>query len=84
MKNQSSSIQRQKIHSYLLKHGSATTIQIRHELDIMMPAARIHELRHDQGLNITTAWDDAINPEGSKHRVARYFLKQGKYQGVKQ
>ncbi len=81
MNNQSTARQRKKIHNYLLEHGSATTIQIRHELDVMMPAARIFELRHNLGLNITKVWINGLNPNGTEHRVAKYILKEGEYLG---
>ncbi len=58
-----------------------STIQIRHELDVFQPAARIFELRHDQGYNIITQWDKQETPEGYMHRVAKYVLLAGKYKG---
>ena len=79
MVNQSTAHQRKKIHDYFIEHGSATTIQIRHELDVMQPAARIFELRHNYGLNIQKVWADELNPNGTIHSVAKYILKPGKY-----
>lgn len=79
MTNQSASHQRQRILTYLQAQGSATTIQLRHELDVLAPAPRIFELRHNHNANIVTSWDEAENPEGGTHRVARYTLKAGKY-----
>ncbi len=83
MANQPTARQRKKIHDYLLENGSATTIQARHELDVMMPAARIFELRHHYGLNIQKVWTDELNPNGTEHRVAKYILKPGKYKDGK-
>ena len=59
-----------------------STIQIRHELDVFQPAARIHELRHDEGFNIITHWEKQETPEGYMHRIAKYVLLSGKYQGA--
>lgn len=71
----SSLVQRQKILSYLQKHGSATTVELRHELDILQPAPRVFELRHKDGHNIQTIWDEDENPNGGTHKVGRYILK---------
>ncbi len=73
-----------RIENYLRKHGSITTPEARHQLDIVMPAPRIHTLRHKRGLNITTIMVKDRNPGGSVHRFARYVLQKGKYQGGKQ
>lgn len=59
-----------------------STIQARHTLNIMMPAARVYELRHDCGRNIQTIWNMENTPEGHPHRVARYVLMPGKWKGV--
>ena len=59
-------IQRRRIIRYLRQHGSITTIEARAELAIMAPAARIWELRHDEGHRIITQRDS--------HGVARYHL----------
>lgn len=66
-----------------LKLGAATTLELRHEEDILAPAARVHTLRHKFEYNIHTFWEQAINPGGGKHRVARYVLLAGKWQGGK-
>lgn len=52
-----------------------TTIQARERLDIMMPGARVFELRHQHGWNIETVWTDDVNAQGNRHRIARYVLK---------
>lgn len=62
-----------------LKQGPCSTIEARHELDIVAPAPRIFELRHNRGFNIQTFWTSDINPGGKKHRVANYVLLSGKY-----
>ncbi len=59
-----------------------TTIQARHELDILHPAGRVCELRHDHGKNIQTIWTVETNPNGGEHRVARFVLLPGKYKAV--
>ncbi|MCP5019076.1 MAG: hypothetical protein GY938_27925 [Ketobacter sp.] len=73
--------QRQRLLTALRKAGAAgiTTIQARHELNILAPAPRIFELRHDYGHNIQTFRTTANTPEGRPHRVARYVLLNGKY-----
>ena len=68
------SAQRARLHAEL-RLGPVSTIKARHELDIIAPAARIHELRHREGLKITTLWRTEITPEGFSHRVAEYVLQ---------
>ena len=55
---------------------SITTIEARRDLDILMPAARVFELRA-MGYDIETIWTQGITERGRKHRVARYVLRQG-------
>lgn len=59
-----------------------TTIQARHELNILAPAPRVFELRHDYGKNIKTVWTQGMTPEGYSHRIARYVLLPGKWKGA--
>jgi len=66
-----------------LKIEPVTTIQARHELDILAPAPRIYELRHQLGHNIQTYWQVEETPEGKAHRVALYVLLSGKYRSAK-
>ncbi|MEH6814782.1 MAG: helix-turn-helix domain-containing protein [Motiliproteus sp.] len=56
-----------------------TTIEAREKHDIMQPAARIWELRHNHGLNIATVRTQAINAQGHKHSNARYVLLPGEW-----
>lgn len=58
-----------------LQRSPMTTIEIRHELDILMPAARIWELKHREGKNIEKVWVDRPTAAGNMHRVALYVLK---------
>jgi hypothetical protein len=58
-----------------LKRSPLTTIEIRHDLDIMMPAARIFELRHGGGHNIEKIWVSRHTAAGNLHRVALYILR---------
>ena len=81
MNNQSTIIQMQRVHSYLQLHGSATTFELRHNLDVIAPAPRIYDLRHKLNINIVTVWDVGENPGGTTHKIARYVLKSGKYSG---
>lgn len=59
-----------------------TTIQARHELNILAPAPRVFELRHDYGKNIRTVWAQGVTPEGYSHRIARYVLLPGNWKGA--
>lgn len=71
----SSSAQRQRLLEWLYKQP-ITTIEARHLLNILAPAPRIFELRH-QGFNIKTFWVRDVTPEGLTHCVARYVLMSG-------
>lgn len=57
-----------------LRLGPVTTIEARHTLDILMPAARVHELRHGEGHNIEMIWVRRATAAGNMHRVALYAL----------
>jgi len=73
LKDTSISAQRQRILEWL-RRGPATTIELRAELDVMMPGARIFELRHKLGYEIhTTRVQDETKP-GHSHSVAKYSL----------
>ena len=67
----SAQAQRQRLKRYLQEHGYITTIQARHLLDVICPAARIFELR-ERGCNIETLLVTDVTPEGRRHRVAKY------------
>lgn len=69
----------QRLLAHLKKHGSISTPQARHDLDIVQPAARIFQLRHQQGYNIVTADVYETNPGGGVHRFANYILRPGQY-----
>src|SRR3954468_25079694 len=59
-----------------LRESSITTIEARRDLDILMPATRVFELRalgHDNG----TFWTEGATDCGRTHRIARYVLTQG-------
>lgn len=78
------SAQRKRLLEALRKadHHGITTFQARHELDIIAPAPRIYELRHDYDFNIQTIRSEEVSPEGHKHIVARYVLFPGSYKGA--
>jgi len=59
-----------------------TTIELREKYDVMMPAARVHELRWLFGYNIEKVWAHDTNAQGNRHSVARYVLLTGKWRGV--
>ena len=65
--------QRNRVLEFLRQRGSISTIDARHLIDVMHPAARIMELRR-AGHPIQTLWTHATTPEGGTHRVARYYL----------
>lgn len=62
-----------------LRVGACSTIEARHELDIISPAARVFELKWNLGHNIKTFWTQGINPGGKRHRIANYVLMPGKF-----
>jgi hypothetical protein len=58
----------------LLRQGPKTTVDLRQHA-IMMPAARVHQLRHQQNYQIRTERIDLYDPEGVRHaQCARYHL----------
>jgi hypothetical protein len=64
-----------------LKKTPCSTVTLRHEEDALCVAPRIYELRHKYGYNIQTHWTNDNNPGGGRHRVAKYVLMPGKWQG---
>lgn len=58
-----------------LRNGPATTIELRRELDILAPAARVHELRHRFGYDIQLDWINQATDLGKVHRVGLYLLR---------
>lgn len=73
------SAQRQRLLVWL-QEKPITTLQARQELNILSPAARVFELRHQFGFNIQTMWVEEFTPGGYKHRIAKYVLTPGRYQ----
>jgi hypothetical protein len=62
----------------LLRQGPKTTIQLRSH-GIMMPAARVFQLKRDHGLDVFTELVTLYDHEGILHqRCARYHLVEGK------
>lgn len=59
-----------------LRITPADTITLRSELDILMPAARVHELKR-RGYLIDKVWINRPTDCGKLHRVALYVLKPG-------
>lgn len=70
----STEAQRQRLLARL-RIGPLSTIEARRDLDILMPAARVHELRHREGLNIQTHRIAEQTDNGEKHNVALYVLQ---------
>lgn len=79
VKSTATSDQRQRLLTALREAGGQglTTIQIREQLDIMMPAARVHELRWDHGYNIQALATYDNNAQGNRHHCKRYVLLTG-------
>tara|TARA_R110001592_G_C13192961_1_gene753509 strand:- start:72333 stop:72638 length:306 start_codon:yes stop_codon:yes gene_type:complete len=71
--------QRKRVLNALREVGSQglSTIQLREDLDVMMPGARIYELRHSQGYNIQLIWNRERNAQGNEHTCGRYILFPG-------
>ncbi len=60
-----------------LRCGPVTTIEARRNLDILMPAARVHELKHRHGFDIQTVRVRQETECGKLHSVAKYVLMAG-------
>lgn len=69
------SAQRQRLIDWLRVHGMIITLTARRELDILAPAARVHELRHRFGLLIDLVWVNEQTGCGKLHRVGQYVLR---------
>lgn len=76
--------QRQRVLGALQEFGGKglSTIQLREHFDVMMPGARIFELRHDHGYNIRLIWDRDRNAQGNEHTCGRYILFPGKWRAT--
>lgn len=75
-KSTSTEIQLAKVMK-LLRSGPKTTIQLR-DHGIMMPAARIHHLRHVEGHTIVSENVTLFDGNGFRHsKCARYRLVEG-------
>jgi hypothetical protein len=75
MKDNSTASQRSRILAHLKQFGSLTTLQARHQLDVMHPGMRLCELRK-WGYPIATIWTLDYTPEGNRHRVAKYVISK--------
>jgi hypothetical protein len=76
----STSAQRQRLLERL-RHMPITTLEARSQLDILMPATRVFELRK-QGFEIDTFRTLAPTECGKSHSVARYVLRTDVVTGV--
>ena len=60
-----------------LRDSPKTTIELRHNYGVMMPAARVRELRL-AGHHIITVHVVSYTPDGIKHHsIAKYVLRAG-------
>lgn len=74
LNNTSTSAQRQRLLATLMLLGAVNTLYARDQLNILMPASRINELRN-QGHQIDTYRITIKDQHGRTHRaVARYVL----------
>lgn len=64
--------QRQRLLAHLREHGSIDTLTARKRLDILMPAARIFELRA-MGFVLPLVWVRRHTEAGRSHRVGKYL-----------
>lgn len=69
----STTAQRHRLAEYIQQYGSISTPEARKNCNVMMPAARIHELKRD-GLNIDKVMVREESENGHIHRFARYFI----------
>jgi len=74
-KDNSAHSQRSRLLEAFETRSSITTIEARRDLDILMPAPRVFELRA-RGYDIETIWTHDQTECGRKHRVARYVLRK--------
>ncbi|MCV6614968.1 MAG: helix-turn-helix domain-containing protein [Cellvibrionaceae bacterium] len=79
MHSNSTTAQRDRLRLALEQAGpkGITTLEAREGLDIMAPAPRIYELRHNYGYEIATLPGDGKNAQGNRHRCGRYVLING-------
>jgi len=74
--------QRQRLLDWL-RTSPITTCEARAILNILLPAARIFELRHQFGHNIAMRWIVDEDFFGRPHRIGEYALLSGKWKGDK-
>jgi len=72
----SAEAQRQRLMDWLRVHRMIDTLAARRDLDILAPAARVHELRHRYGHRIDLVWVKRSTDSGKFHRVALYVLQR--------
>ena len=72
MSGNNSAAQRERL-KQALRVKPMTTIEIRRDLDILMPAARVFELKR-LGERISTFWKSEATDCGELHQVALYVL----------
>ena len=74
--------QRDRLRNEIQTIGEIDTIDARDRLDIQAVAARIFELRHNEGSNIITQRITKKTACGNTHRgIALYIQLSGEYQG---
>jgi hypothetical protein len=74
--NNTSSTNQRAITLLAIQNSPKTTVELRHELGIMMPAARVHELRA-LGYSIETIKVTSITPDGIKHKAVAMYVYKG-------
>lgn len=67
--------QAEQLIRYLADHGTITALEAVSDLNIYRLSARIFELKHNYGLNITTSNETRRRSDGSYVTFTRYTLE---------
>jgi hypothetical protein len=67
--------QRKRLMDWFRKYYKISTLAARRDLDILSPAARVHELRHKFGIVIDLVWVKEQTDCGKVHRVGMYVYR---------
>ena len=68
--------QRTRVRKYMEDFGGITSFEAYRELGITQLGARIHELKHIDGLAISYRWEQENNRYGETINYKRYFIKE--------
>lgn len=73
-------VQRDRILEVLKRGYALTTLEARRDLNILMPATRVFELR-EAGHPVEKVMVDAMTDAGVRHKVAKYFMAKPSTKG---